>query len=71
MSAVFRLTIKIPVAGRIIFHKFLLSVFPFAFVKLFGKEREQEQEGESNSGRERVGGGGFEQLHWNLSIQCL
>lgn len=60
VSAVFRLTIKILIAGRIIFHKFLLSVFPFSFVELFGKDRESESESES---KRESGGGEFEQLH--------
>lgn len=41
VSAVFILTIKIFIARRIIFHKFLLLVFPFFFVELFA-DRERE-----------------------------
>lgn len=53
MSAVFRLTIKILIAEKIIFYKFLLSVFLLCFVELFWggrdkrkgeKERKEERE---------------------------
>lgn len=57
MSAVFRLTIKILIAGRIIFHKFLLSAFPFSFVELFGNDTQHihTQHTDRESEKEREG----------------